>query len=84
MAPHGKELPQECKNLIVRLHRDGKGYKKIGDQLKISRNTVAAVIRRYRMNHSTTNQSRSGRPKTMPLHYTNPGYRAKITKVSKE
>lgn len=65
MAPHGKELPEELKNLIVRLHKDGKGYRKMGDQLKISRNTVAAVIRRYRTSHSTTNQSRSGRPPKM-------------------
>ena len=37
----------------------------IQDQLKISQNTVAAVIRRYRMSHSTINHSRSGRPPKM-------------------
>ena len=34
-----------------------------GDQwLRISGNTAAAVIRRYRISHSTTNQSHSGHP----------------------
>uniref|UniRef100_A0A8C9V7D3 Transposase Tc1-like domain-containing protein n=1 Tax=Scleropages formosus TaxID=113540 RepID=A0A8C9V7D3_SCLFO len=54
MGPHGKELPEELKNLIVRLYKDGKRYRKIGDQVKISLNTAAAVIRRYRMSYSTT------------------------------
>lgn len=65
MDPHGKELPEEPKNLIVRLHKDGKVYRKTGDQLKISRKTAAAVIRRYRMSHSTSNKSHRGRPPEM-------------------
>uniref|UniRef100_A0A8C9UY38 Uncharacterized protein n=1 Tax=Scleropages formosus TaxID=113540 RepID=A0A8C9UY38_SCLFO len=65
MAPHGEELAEKLKNLIVRLQKDGKGSRKIGDQLKISLNTVAAVMRRYRTSHSTTNQSHSGHPPKM-------------------
>ena len=29
MAPQGKELPEGLKVLIVSLHKDGKGYRKI-------------------------------------------------------
>lgn len=36
--------------------------RKIGDRLKISQNTVAAVIRRFGRSSSTTNQSCDGRP----------------------
>ncbi len=29
MAPHGKELSEDLKKIIVALHKDGVGYKKI-------------------------------------------------------
>lgn len=59
MIPHGEELTEEFKNLTVRLHKDGKVYRKISDQLKT---VTAAGIRRYRMSQSTTNQSDNGHP----------------------
>ncbi len=29
MAPHGKELSEDLKKIMVALHKDGVGYKKI-------------------------------------------------------
>jgi len=36
MAPHGKELSKDLRNRIVVLHKNGQGYKKIGNILKLS------------------------------------------------
>ena len=38
MAPHRKEMSEELRNLIVRLQKDGKGCRKIFDQLKANHN----------------------------------------------
>ncbi len=43
MAPHGKEL-KDLKKIIVALHKDGVGYKKIAKTLKLSCSTVAKTI----------------------------------------
>ncbi len=45
MAPHGKELSEDLKKyIIVALHKDGVGYKKIGNTLKLSCSMVAKTI----------------------------------------
>ncbi len=36
MTPHGKELSEDLKKIIVALHKDGVGYKKIAKTLKLS------------------------------------------------
>ncbi len=40
MAPHGKELSEESEKRFVALHKDGVGYKKIANTLKLSCSTV--------------------------------------------
>ncbi len=62
MAPHGKELSEDLKKLIVTLHKDGIGYKKIGKTLKLSSSTVAKTIQRFNRTGSTQNRPRHGRP----------------------
>uniref|UniRef100_A0A8C9R781 Transposase Tc1-like domain-containing protein n=1 Tax=Scleropages formosus TaxID=113540 RepID=A0A8C9R781_SCLFO len=58
---------QELKTLIEGLHKDGKGYREIGDQLKISLNSVSVVMRWYKTSRSTAHQSPSGcLPKMTP------------------
>ncbi len=47
MAPHGKELSEDLRIRIVALHKDGRGYKKISNNLKLSYSTVARVIQRF-------------------------------------
>ncbi len=63
MAPHGKELSEDLKKIIVALHKDGVGYKKIPKTLKLSCSTVAKTIQRFNRTGSTQNRPRHGRPK---------------------
>ncbi len=66
MAPHGKELSEDLKKIIVALHKDGVGYKKITKTLKLrSCSTVAKTIQRFNRTGSTQNRSRHGRPKKL-------------------
>ncbi len=61
MAPHGKELSEDLRIRIVALHKDGRGYKKFGNTLKLSYSTVARVIQRF----FTQNRPRKGRSKKL-------------------
>ncbi len=66
MAPHGKELSDDLKQIIVALHKDGVGYKKIAKTLKLSCSTVVAkTIQRFNRTGSTQNRPRHGRPKKL-------------------
>ncbi len=47
MAPHGKELYEDLRIIIVALHKDGVGYKKISNSLELSYSTVVRVIQRF-------------------------------------
>ncbi len=47
MAPHGKELSEDLRIIIVALHKDGLGYKKFSNSLELSYSTVARVIQRF-------------------------------------
>lgn len=65
MAPHGKELSTDIRKRIVALHKDGLGYKKISEALKVGRTTVAGVVQRFLKTGSTLNRPRQGRPKKL-------------------
>ncbi len=65
MAPHGKELSQDLKKIIVALHKDGVGYKKIVKTLKLSSSTVAKTIQRFNRTGFTQNRPRHGPPKKL-------------------
>ncbi len=65
MAPHGKELSEDLKKIIVALHKDGVGYKKIAKTLKLSCSTVAKTIQRFNRTDSTQNRPHHGRPKKL-------------------
>ncbi len=64
MTPHGKELSEDLKKIIVALHKDGVGYKKIAKTLKLSCSMVAKTIQQVNRTGSTPNRPRHGRPKT--------------------
>ncbi len=65
MAPHGKELSKDLKKIIVALHKNGIGYKKIAKTLKLSCSTVAKTIQRFNRTGSTQNRPRRGRPEKL-------------------
>ena len=65
MAPHGKELSEDLKIRIVALHKDGQGYRKIANTLKLSCSTVAKIIQRFKRAGSTQKRPRVGRPKKL-------------------
>ncbi len=60
MAPHGKELSEDLKKIIVALHKDGVGYKKIAKTLKLCCSTVAKTIQSFNRTGSTQNRPRNG------------------------
>ncbi len=67
MAPHGKELSEDLRIIIVALHKDGLslGYKKFGNSLELSYSTVARVRQRFSMMGFTWNRPRKGRSKKL-------------------
>ncbi|KAK5857003.1 hypothetical protein PBY51_010275 [Eleginops maclovinus] len=65
MAPHGKELSEDLKKGVVALHKDGLGYKKVANTLKLSCSTVAKTIQRFNRTGSTQNRPRHGPPKKL-------------------
>ncbi len=65
MAPHGKELSENLKKIIVSLHKDGEGYKKIAKTLKLSGSTVVKAIQLFNRTGSTQNKPSHGRPKNL-------------------
>ncbi len=68
MAPHGKELSEDLKKIIVALYKDGIGYKKIAKTLKLSCSMVAKTIQRFNRTGSTQNRPRHGQPKKLSAH----------------
>ena len=56
---------EDLKKIIVALHKDGLGYKKIAKTLKLSCSTVAKTIQRFNWTGSTQNRPRHGRPKKL-------------------
>ena len=68
MAPHGEELLEQARNQIVRLHKDGIGYKIISRLLNRSQNTVVVVVRWYRRTHTANNRRGSGRTQKTLAH----------------
>ena len=65
MEPHRKELSEDLKRRIVALHKDGQGYKKIANTLKLSCSTVTKIIQRFKRAGSTQNRPREGNPKKL-------------------
>ncbi len=58
ITPHGKELSEELKKIIVALHKDGVGYKKIAKTLKLNCSMVAKTIQHFNRTGSTQNRPR--------------------------
>ena len=65
MASHGNELSEDLKKIIVALHKDDLGYKKITKNLKLSCSMLAKIIHRFYRTGSTQNRPRHGQPKKL-------------------
>ena len=65
MAPHGKELFENLKKIIVALHKEGLGYRKIAKTLKLSYSTVAKTIQQFNRTGSTQNRPCHDLPKKL-------------------
>ncbi len=59
---------EDLKKIIVALHKDDVGYKKIAKTLKLSCSTVAKTIQRFNRTGSTQNRPCHGRPKKLSAH----------------
>ncbi len=68
MAPHGKELSEDRKKIIVALYKEGIGYKKIAKTLKLSCSMLAKTLQRFNRTGSTQNRPHPGRPKKLSAH----------------
>ncbi len=62
------------KKIIVALHKDGVGYKKIANTLKLSCTTVAKTIQRFNRTGSSQNRPRHGRPKRLSARAWSPPF----------
>ena len=68
MGRHGKELSLDLKQTIISLHQDKQGYNKITKTLKLSKNTVAKVVRKYKNNGTLVAvNGRSGRQRKLTV-----------------
>ncbi|CAI9618636.1 unnamed protein product [Staurois parvus] len=65
MAPHSKEHSEDLKKIIVALHKDGIGYKKIAKTLKLSCSMVAKTIQQFNRTGSTQNRPHHDQPKKL-------------------
>ncbi|XP_061087785.1 uncharacterized protein LOC133122096 isoform X2 [Conger conger] len=61
-AKKSKELPVELRDKIIERHKSGEGYRKISTSLNISSSTVASIILKWKVHHTTATLPRSGRP----------------------
>uniref|UniRef100_A0AAZ3PLL7 Sleeping Beauty transposase HTH domain-containing protein n=1 Tax=Oncorhynchus tshawytscha TaxID=74940 RepID=A0AAZ3PLL7_ONCTS len=74
-----KELSVEFRDRIVSRHRSGEGYQIISAALKVSKNTVASIIIKWKKFGSTKTLPRAGRPAKL----SNRGGSALVREVNK-
>lgn len=58
-----KELSNDLRKRIVDLHKEGNGYRKISQTLRVNVNTVGCIIRKWKTSNSVLNVPRSGCPR---------------------
>ena len=74
-----KELSVELRDRIVLSHRSGEGNQKMSAVLKVTKNTVASIILKWKKFGTTKTLSRASRPAKL----SNRGRRAFVKEVTK-
>ena len=65
MAPVGKTLTGEQKNVVVRLYKENMKQTEIARLFDVNHSTICGIIRRYEIGGDVENRPRSGRPKLL-------------------
>lgn len=65
MAPNGKQTTFEIRQLVIKLHSEGKKVREIGDIVGRSSSTVHDIIKRHRDEFRINNKSREGQGKIL-------------------
>ena len=65
----GKELTNSKNELIVKLWREGKSYRKMSDNLNITFTTISSFITKYKKLKTVENQRRTGAPWKISSRY---------------
>ena len=78
-ATMSEELSVELRDRIVSRHRSGEGYQKTYAALKVPKNTLAAIILKWKKFVTTKTLPRAGRPAKL----SNRGRRALVREVTK-
>ena len=63
MAKHGKQLPDDTKNIIVQLIEGSYRASEVANILNISKSTISRLLKRWRERGDTENKPRKGRAK---------------------
>ena len=58
-----KEISQDLRQRIVKLHNEGLGYRRISSQLCLPISSVGTIVRKWKANNTTINMPRTGRPR---------------------
>ena len=62
MAPRGKELSKDTKDLIIKLFKGKNTIRAIGKTVDKSAATIQKIIEKFKMHGDTENLARTGRP----------------------
>lgn len=60
-----KEISISVRELIIKLHKEGKSYAEIGNTVGRSRYSIRNVVCRFKNEHRIDNSRRTGRPRKL-------------------
>lgn len=60
--PKGPQISLSVRKLIIEHHGSGKSYRQIADMVRLSKDTIAKIVQKYKRSGSYIPAKRSGRP----------------------
>src|SRR6185503_14679864 len=77
------KLPNEKRDLVIRLHNQGFSFRNISRTLRISDTTASRIVKKFNATRSTQDRSRPGRPKLItPREERKIGFYIKLGRVN--